>query len=108
MAGTGRGRTPLVADKRYGAAKKPAPAPQKPAPKKRRAPRPRRQHGLIVGLILGLFGLIWRVFWGVTWRIGVSAALALAGVVFYFQSQLPPVEALVATDTAIGWIGSSP
>ena len=95
MAGTGKGRTPLVADKRYGAAKKTAPAPQKPAPKKRRAPRPRRQHGLIVGLILGFFGLIWRVFWGVTWRIGVTAALALAGVVFYFQSQLPPVEALV-------------
>lgn len=95
MAGTGRGRTPLVADKRYGAAKKPAPAPRKPAPKKRKAARPRRSRGLIAGLVLGFFGLIWRMVWAVTWRIGVTAGLALAGVVFYFQSQLPPVEALV-------------
>ncbi|MDZ4134134.1 MAG: PBP1A family penicillin-binding protein [Paracoccaceae bacterium] len=99
MSGTGRGRKPLVADRRYATAKA-APKtsggkpPRKPA-SRRPARRPRRQHGLILGLILGLLGLIWRIVWGVGWRVGVTVALVLAGAVFYFQAQLPAVTDLL-------------
>ncbi|MCB6179538.1 penicillin-binding protein [Rhodobacter sp. Har01] len=90
MASGGRGKSPLVADKRYAraaanaAAKKPAP--QKRAPKPR---RPRRKHGLILGSIL----FVWRMIWAVLWRLTAVAVLVYAGIVFYFYSQLPDLSA---------------
>lgn len=105
MAVGNRGRGPLVADKRYAAArtgasgngsgggpKKPAPPKPSRAPRKRsRAARPVRQHGLVVGLILA----IWRVIWGLAWRLTAIGAVILGGVVAYFYAQLPDVEALI-------------
>ena len=97
MATKGWGRKPLVADRRY--ASRPASAsastggPRKPAPPKKAAPRrtARRQHGLIVGTFL----FFWRMIWAVLWRVSAVAALVLAGIVFYFYSQLPPVSEIV-------------
>ncbi len=90
MALGGGGRRPLVADKRYGGAR---PAAAKPAPaKKARKPRtPRRKHGLIVSLVL----FFWRMIWAVLWRLGAVAAIVLAGIVFYFYAQLPPLTDLL-------------
>ena len=97
MAIKGRGNKPLVADRRY--ATKPAASsanaggPRKPAPPRtpRRAAKPRRQHGFIVGTFL----FFWRMIWAVLWRLTAVAALLIAGVVFYFYTQLPPVADLL-------------
>ncbi|WP_309668140.1 transglycosylase domain-containing protein [Tabrizicola sp.] len=97
MAVKGGGRRPLVADKRYvapkasasGGPRKPAPPTRKASPARRRAPR--RQHGVIVGALLGL----WRMIWALVWRLTAVGALILAGIVFYFYAQLPPVTELL-------------
>ncbi|MBK6466032.1 MAG: PBP1A family penicillin-binding protein [Rhodobacter sp.] len=93
MATGGGGRRPLVADRRYGRAAKPAPKKAAPAARKsRRKPRPpRRRHGLLVSLVLDL----WRMVWAVLWRLTAVAALILAAVVFYFYAQLPPLTDLL-------------
>ncbi|MFZ1482287.1 MAG: PBP1A family penicillin-binding protein [Paracoccaceae bacterium] len=93
MATGGGGRRPLVADRRYGRAAKPAPKKAAPAARKsRRKPRPpRRRHGLLVSLVLYL----WRMVWAVLWRLTAVAALILAAVVFYFYAQLPPLTDLL-------------
>lgn len=93
MGGSGKGRRPLVADKRYAVPRAaPKPAVTQAVPRKSGSGRPaRRRHGLVVGLILGLFSLIWRVIWGVGWRLGAVGVAGLAIVVFYFYSQLPPM-----------------
>jgi penicillin-binding protein 1A len=97
MATKGWGRKPLVADRRY--ASKPAAAtggPRKPAPPKKPARKtsirtPRRQRGLIAGAFLYLWGMLWAI----VWRVSAVGALVLAGIVFYFYAQLPPVSDLV-------------
>ena len=93
MAVSGKGRGPLVADRRGASQRRPTtPA----APKSRHAPRrtpPRR--GGISGFVLGVFRLIWRLVWGITWRSTAIVALILAGATAYFAAQLPPVEALL-------------
>ena len=100
MAGTGRPRGPLVADKRYAPSK---PAPTKPAaaksaPKKARkprAPRPPRQGGPIRRALWAIVGFILRVIWGLSWRFGLAIALIVGLTTFYFYSQLPDVSALL-------------
>ncbi|MDZ4066997.1 MAG: transglycosylase domain-containing protein [Tabrizicola sp.] len=97
MAGKIGGRRPLVADRRYATKatsggsgpRKPADPARKPS-RQRRARSPRR-HGLVVGAILAL----WRLAWAVIWRLGAVSALILAGIVFYFYAQLPPVADLM-------------
>ncbi|PKP69161.1 MAG: glycosyl transferase [Alphaproteobacteria bacterium HGW-Alphaproteobacteria-4] len=91
------GRRPLVADRRYLAAKpQPAKAVSKPAaPKRARAPARRRHRNPLVAAVAWLWRGIWKVLWGVGWRLGLMGALILAGAVFYFQSQLPQLSALL-------------
>ena len=99
MAATGKGRGPLVADKRFMASKA-APgsttagrgtAPRKPAPPR----RSRRRRPGPFGWIAAFVRLIWRILWGIFWRVSFIAALILGGVVFYFYAQLPPVTDLL-------------
>lgn len=112
MAGSGNGRTPLVADRRYTPARQ-APArgggggngstgggrggggggggkPRKPAPK-----RPQKQRGLIGRLVFGTLGFFWRIIWGMTKTVGLVSATVLGLVVLYFYVQLPPVTDLI-------------
>jgi penicillin-binding protein 1A len=99
MAAGKGGRRPLVADKRYsaptarsGAASGGPKKPATPKPRKTARPRkPRRQHGLVIGF----FVTIWRVLWGIAWRATAIGALVLAGIVWYFYAQLPPVADLI-------------
>ncbi len=94
MAATSKGRGSLVADRRYPGRTVPPKPPQnrKPTGGPGRPKKPAaRRHGFIVRFILW----IWRILWGVTWRVGLVAAMGLAGVVFYFYSQLPPVNDLL-------------
>ncbi|MFA7433870.1 MAG: PBP1A family penicillin-binding protein [Gemmobacter sp.] len=110
MAGSGRGRPPLVADRRggarhggtrRGAAKKPAKPASTLKSARSRTPRraPRRGSGKGGGGIFGFFGRIvrWvlRLIWGVTWRAAAVVALILGGATFYFYSQLPPLTDLL-------------
>ena len=98
MSGTGKGRGPLVADRRYLASKaasKAAPPPKKPIarrPKRKAAPR---KHGFFVGLIVGCVSLIWRIIWGIGWRVAFVGATVLGGITFYFEQQLPDLTALL-------------
>ncbi len=90
MAVGGRGKGPLVADRRY-TSRTTAPAQKSAAPK--RAPRPPKppRHGPIVGLVL----FLWRMIWAVLWRVTAVGVLVYGGIVFYFYSQLPDLNALL-------------
>jgi penicillin-binding protein 1A len=106
MALSGKGRGPLVADRRVSAARptkaatgggqgggnKGGGGPRKPAP---RRPAPKRHHNPITGFFLGILSLIWRIIWGVTWRVSVVGGLILGCVIFFFYAKLPPVTDLV-------------
>jgi len=97
MAGSGKGQKPLVADRRYTAAKAPAArsggggGSKPPARKTGRTAAPQRQRGLFARF----FGWIFGTIWAVTWRLTVIGAIILGGIVFYFQAQLPDVTALL-------------
>lgn len=115
MAGQGKGRGPLVADRRH-AASKPAPARRAAVPKPRSAPRRR---GLAAGLALGLAAMVLRVVWGVGWRVAALGAVILAGAVLYLKTTLPPVAELLdarakgsvtlldANDEVFAWRGET-
>ncbi|MFT3690405.1 transglycosylase domain-containing protein [Paenirhodobacter sp.] len=92
MAGTGGRRGPLVAEKRYVAAK-PA-APRKPPPRKKQVRRPPRRGG-ILGFITGIVTFVWRLVWGAVWRVAAVVALILGGATWYFHAQLPEYTALL-------------
>jgi 1A family penicillin-binding protein len=105
--GTGRGRGPLVADKRNlgGNQRKPAKkAPRKRAPQKakrgwslfgrRKTARPQRRRGLLGWLLLP-FQIVARVIWAVSWRMGVVGGLFLAGAVAFHYTKLPEYQALL-------------
>ena len=98
MAGSGRPRGPLVADKRYAASK--TATPRKPSAnttKKRKTSggRPPRGRGPIRRALYGTLGFVTRVAWGIGWRFGLAIALIVGLATFYFYSQLPDVTALL-------------
>lgn len=87
-------RGPLVADKRYS---KPAPA-KKPVKKKRKpaARKPARGPiGWLVATIAGAVGFVLRLFWKLMWRGAVVLGLIVGIGVYYFASQMPPMDTLV-------------
>jgi penicillin-binding protein 1A len=93
MAVSGKGRGPLVADRRGASSRSSAPSNAKARKSPRRARPPRR--GGVFGFIAGFFRLIWRLIWGIAWRSIAIVALITAGATAYFAAQLPPVEALL-------------
>lgn len=121
MAASGKGRGPLVADRRYAAPRKAATGgtpPRKPAAK-RPAPRRSKSRNPLVRLVVGLVSLIWRIIWGTFVRVGIVSGLILGLVVFYFYAQLPPVVDLLdgrargsvtlldRNDTVFAWRGET-
>ncbi|WP_206050337.1 transglycosylase domain-containing protein [Oceaniglobus ichthyenteri] len=92
MAGTGKKKPPLVADRRRGA--KPAPKPVAKRKPTRRKAAPKRRGG-IVGFITGLFRWIFTLIWRLIWRSAAVVVLLIGVGVFYFYTTLPPVEALL-------------
>ena len=87
-------RGPLVADKRYS---KPAPT-QKPVKKKRKPAARKPARGPIswlVATIAGAVGFVLRLFWKLMWRGAVVLGLIIGIGVYYFASQMPPMDTLV-------------
>mgnify|MGYP001772814736 FL=1 len=99
-----RGKSKLVAERRY-PAKKQAPkaqakktAPQKAkASKSARSRRPARKppSSLFMRLFGGLFGWVFRLIWIVTSRVALIGALVLGIAVFYIYTTLPPFSDLL-------------
>ncbi|MFV0493353.1 MAG: transglycosylase domain-containing protein [Pseudorhodobacter sp.] len=93
MSRTGKGRSPLVADRRY---KTP---PRKTAVKKPAKRKPARRRKPQRGGLLGWFGalarFLMRILWGFTWRVGAVGAMILGGATLYFWTTLPPLESLI-------------
>ncbi len=118
MATSGKGGKSLVADRRYIAQKaattggRGTPPPHKPAPRKA---APRRSGNILTRFVSG----IWRIIWGTFWRVAAVCGMVLAGIVFYFYQQLPPVNALLdgrakgsvtlldRNDTVFAWRGET-
>ncbi|MEM6480213.1 MAG: transglycosylase domain-containing protein [Pseudomonadota bacterium] len=105
MAGTGKQRARLVADKRYGAVKKSAPA--KKAAKSNSKPR-RRKSRHRQSRRFSAFWRLWPVMvlsravrwvmrgiWAVAWRVSAVAVVLVALAVGYVYLTLPDVEALL-------------
>ena len=102
MARSGGKKPPLVADRRYDAARPARPASDPaPKPRKSKARRLRRAAGgggggnFIVRFFATIVRTIWRLVWGIGIRLAVFAAFVLFGISAYFYSQLPPLEQLV-------------
>ncbi|NRB05015.1 MAG: PBP1A family penicillin-binding protein [Rhodobacteraceae bacterium] len=101
MSDSRKGKRPLVADKRYppkptssaAAKKKSAPVKKKAAPAKKTRKSPARK--VKRPNILVRFGK-WcvRMIWAVTWRVSALVAGALALMVLYIWTTLPPAEDL--------------
>ncbi|SEW39314.1 penicillin-binding protein, 1A family [Cognatiyoonia koreensis] len=91
MSGNGKNRVPLVAERRY---PKAANEKVKTSPAPRRAAPARKSRG-IVGWIL--FPFIWtiKLIWRFTWRIGLVTAAITGVAVFYYASQMSPIEDIV-------------
>ncbi|MDN5786554.1 transglycosylase domain-containing protein [Pseudorhodobacter sp.] len=97
MSRTGKGPTPMVADRRYRSptgGRPPSPPPKRNKTKKRAAPK-RTRRGGISGWIASFVGLIWRIVWGFAWRIGAVVTLIVLIVTGYFYAQLPPLDNLL-------------
>lgn len=97
MSNTGNRKSPLVADKRY--TNKPAPqkAAAKPASRKpaKRKATPRGPIGWVIGAILGVFGFIFGLIWKLMWRGALVMSIILGIGIYYFASQMPPMESLI-------------
>ena len=94
----GRGKPPLVADRRYPgkpAKKKAAKKPATGAARRRKAPAKARRRNPVVAFFAGIFGWLLGLLWRFTWRVAAVVALLVAGAVFYFQASLPPVAELL-------------
>jgi penicillin-binding protein 1A len=94
MSGNGKKRPPLVAERRYPPkAAKPAAAPKKPAPRKRRTRSGPKNP--ILRAITGLVGFLTRLVWGVSWRLALFGGILILGASAWYASQLPPASQLV-------------
>jgi len=89
MARSGRGKPPLVAPKRSGAAKS---AVRKSA---RRSPRRTPSRNPLVRLLRAILGFVWRILWGIGWRVGVVVVLVTGLAVAYIYAGLPEYQALM-------------
>ncbi|TNC49828.1 penicillin-binding protein [Rubellimicrobium rubrum] len=96
MGRQGSGKTPLVAERRYGG----APTQEERTRARKKAPpaAPRRRRGPIrwaLDLLGGALWLVVRALWAVGWRLGAVSAIVLGIAVAYDAARLPQVSALV-------------
>ncbi|MBT8415722.1 MAG: PBP1A family penicillin-binding protein [Boseongicola sp.] len=90
MSGTGKGRPPLVADKRQ-SKKATAAKPRKTKAKRKKPVQRTRSRNPFVWL----FRLLFRLVWGIGWRVTAVATLLIGGAVIFYAATLPPVNTLL-------------
>ncbi len=90
MSGPGKGRPPLVAEKRN-VRKTTAAKPRKKTTKRKKPARRVRSRNPFVWL----FRFFARLIWGLGWRIGAITAILIGGAVMFYALTLPPVTALL-------------
>ncbi|WP_299284187.1 transglycosylase domain-containing protein [uncultured Tateyamaria sp.] len=90
MSDSRKGKRPLVADRRYPKTRAKTTA-KKPAPKRRKAAKPKRSGNILTRAFRWVLRLIWKV----TWRVTFVACTVLALAVGYFWTTLPDVERLL-------------
>ncbi len=93
MSGNGSKRGPLVADKRYG-----TPAPKKKPARRKPARKPAVKRGPIAWLvhtILTMIKWVLTLLWRLIWRGTVVMTVILAIGIYYFASQMPPIEQVI-------------
>lgn len=112
MADSHRRKSPLVADRRYGAStRKPGGSARKSATKGKATPKPARRRpsprrasgggggggfgGRLWRAIRRLFGWVFGLLWGFTWRMGMVVALIVALAVGYEYLSLPEADTLM-------------
>ncbi|MDF1802284.1 PBP1A family penicillin-binding protein [Thalassovita sp.] len=94
MSDSRRKKPPLVADKRYSAAKKPKKPTPKKAPRKPAKPKARKRNP-IVAAFAALFRWVFRLVWGFSWRIGLFVCTLIMLSVGYFYTTLPAATDLL-------------
>ncbi|MGJ8603255.1 MAG: transglycosylase domain-containing protein [Marivita sp.] len=92
MTDSRRGKSRLVADRRYPNKKAAASKPRKPAPKPRKAARPQKARGGILGFFTRIISWVLRFFLRLFLRAGVVVSLLLGGFVAYEYSTLPDLS----------------
>ncbi|WP_292289144.1 PBP1A family penicillin-binding protein [Marivita sp.] len=117
MTDSRRGKSRLVADRRYPKTASRAAKPRKAAPKKRKPARAKARRGGIIGFFTGIIRGIMRFFLRLFLRVGIIVALIVAGLVAVEYSRLPEVSAaldgrargsvqlLDRNDVAFAWRG---
>ena len=91
MRDSGKGKRPLVAERRY-ASKPSKPTPKKSAPTRRKRTFRKKSSG---NILTRLVRWILRLIWKITWRVTAFACALLALVVGYYWTTLPDVTALL-------------
>lgn len=96
MKNSGRGKPPLVADKRKNKTKpKATSGAAKPRRARKRAPAKQPSGNILTRSVLGFFRWIWRVVWGIGWRVTAAVVLVIGLAVGYVYTTLPDVSALL-------------
>jgi 1A family penicillin-binding protein len=89
MTDSRRGKSRLVADRRYPKKPSKAATPRKAAPAKRKKSRSKAKHGGIIGFFTGIIGWVFRFFMRLFIRAGLVAALIVGLFVAYEYTTLP-------------------
>ena len=117
MAASGKGRGPLVAERRYPANRAPSGTRRgassshgsgggsgggggwfgggKRAAKPARKQPPRRPRNPLAAFFLGILRFFWRIIWSIGMTVGVVTASILGAAILFFYVQLPPVTDLI-------------
>src|SRR6056297_3375986 len=97
MSNSGRRKSRLVADKRYGAptkAGKKGNGGRKTARSRKASSRKSRRRNPVVALFLRLFGWVFRLVWGIGWRVLAVVAICVGLAVAYTYTTLPALGEL--------------
>lgn len=94
MSDSSKGKKPLVAERRY-AAKKAKPAKPKPRARRKAPRKAKKARGGIIGFFQRIIRWVLRLIWRITWRLGFVAGVAVALMVGYYYTTLPPVDDLL-------------
>ena len=90
MSGSGKGRPPLVAERRQSSTK---PATKPKRQRKSRGAKPRRTRSR--NPLVWLARTVTRLVWGIGWRVTALTVLLVGGAALFYAATLPPVTSLL-------------